>query len=128
MKKLSIIFLSIVLVACGNAPHQEIKTGAHPEESTVSDAGKDLFFSKCATCHGVNSNLTGPALAGVENRWQNKETLYAFIRNSKKVIATDGYAKDLFNQWHGVEMTPFPALKDDEIASLLNYINQSTRK
>ena len=30
--------------------------------------GKALFTANCASCHAVNKRLTGPALAGVEER------------------------------------------------------------
>lgn len=30
--------------------------------------GKKLFQARCASCHNVNKKLTGPALAGVEER------------------------------------------------------------
>ena len=35
------------------------------------EAGKSLFKANCAQCHAKNmkSNLTGPALGGVEERW-----------------------------------------------------------
>ena len=44
--------------------------------------GKALFSANCASCHAVNKKLTGPALAGVEDRWPDKQNLYAWIKNS----------------------------------------------
>ena len=37
--------------------------------------GKALFSQNCASCHAVNKKLTGPALAGVEDRWSEKKNL-----------------------------------------------------
>ena len=56
--------------------------------------GQALFMSKCASCHAANmtTNLTGPALAGVEERWPEKDKLHAWIRNSTKLIKT-GYER-----------------------------------
>ncbi|MFN5930145.1 MAG: c-type cytochrome, partial [Sphingobacteriales bacterium] len=38
--------------------------------------GKAIFQQKCAACHAVDKNLTGPALKGVEERWPAKADLY----------------------------------------------------
>jgi cytochrome c2 len=89
------------------------------------DAGKTLFKNYCAQCHAKNmkSKLTGPALGGVEERWESQEDLYAWIRNSQKMIA-DGHprAVELWNEWKPTQMTAFEALTDEEIASMLLYI------
>lgn len=93
----------------------------------VSDKGKALFKANCAQCHNRNmkDDLTGPALGGVEERWDDKEELlYAWIRNSAGVIASgDAYANELYNKWNKSVMSPFPNLKDDEIAAILAYVN-----
>lgn len=91
------------------------------------DAGKQLFKANCAQCHNRNmkDNLTGPALGGVQERWAGREELlYAWIRNSQSVIASgDPYAVDLYNTWNKVLMNPFPNLTDDEIGSILAYVD-----
>src|SRR3954467_2071053 len=45
--------------------------------------GQALFSANCASCHAVNKELTGPALAGVEGRWGDKKKLHAWIRNNQ---------------------------------------------
>ena len=91
------------------------------------DAGKQLFKANCAQCHNRNmkDNLTGPALGGVTERWAGREELlYGWIRNSQSVIASgDPYATDLYNTWNKVLMNPFPNLTDDEIGSILAYVD-----
>ena len=91
------------------------------------DAGKQLFKANCAQCHNRNmkDNLTGPALGGVQERWAGREELlYGWIRNSQSVIASgDPYAVDLYNTWNKVLMNPFPNLTDDEIGSILAYVD-----
>lgn len=92
------------------------------------EAGKTLFRNQCATCHNrdMKSNLTGPALGGVEERWAAypQEDLYAWIRNSQAMISA-GHPKavELWNQWKPTVMSNFLNLTDDEIANLLAYIN-----
>jgi len=90
------------------------------------DAGKALFRNNCASCHNksMKDDMTGPALGGVEERWESEELLYAWIRNSSAVIATgDAYAVGLYNEWNKSVMTAFPNLSDEEIASVLGYID-----
>ncbi|HRD06223.1 MAG TPA: cytochrome c, partial [Saprospiraceae bacterium] len=89
------------------------------------DAGKTLFTANCAACHAKNmkSALTGPALGGAEAKWDSKENLYSWIRNSQAMIKK-GHprAVELWNQYKPTVMTAFPNLTDDEIASILVYI------
>ena len=91
------------------------------------ESGKQLFKANCAQCHNRNmkDKLTGPALGGVQERWAGKEdVLYAWIRNSQAVIASgDPYAVALYNEWNKVLMNPFPNLTDDDIASILLYVD-----
>jgi len=92
------------------------------------EAGKTLFRNQCATCHNrdMKSNLTGPALGGVEERWAAypQEDLYTWIRNSQAMIsAGHPRAVELWNQWKPTVMSNFLNLTDDEIANLLAYIN-----
>lgn len=95
--------------------------------SQTAKEGEELFVSKtCAACHDrtMTKILIGPALAGVESRWEKKEDLYAWIRDSKKLLdAKHPYATKLFEKFNKVAMTPNPTLTDKEIASLLLYIN-----
>jgi mono/diheme cytochrome c family protein len=86
--------------------------------------GKALFQQNCASCHAVDRNLTGPALAGVEDRWPNKADLYSWIRNSAALIkAGHPRAVEIYNQYNKIQMTAFPQLKDADIDAILAYIN-----
>ena len=85
--------------------------------------GKALFSQNCASCHAVHKQLTGPALAGVEDRWSEKKNLYAWIRNSQAFLKTgDKYANDLYQQYNKTQMNAFPALTDADIDAILAYI------
>jgi mono/diheme cytochrome c family protein len=90
--------------------------------------GKELFINNCAQCHAkdMKTKLTGPALAGVEERWGNdKVNIYKWIRNSAALIAS-GYprAVQVYNENAKSNMNAFPNLKDDDIDNLLAYINK----
>jgi cytochrome c2 len=91
------------------------------------DEGKVLFKNNCASCHNktMKDDLTGPALGGVQQRWEGREELlYSWIRNSSAVIASgDAYAVNLYSKWNNSVMTAFPNLTDQEIESMLGYID-----
>lgn len=92
------------------------------------EEGKTLFTANCAACHAkdMKTAMTGPALSGVEERWAAypREDLYAWIRNSQALIATGHpYANELWNKYKPVLMNNFTGLTDDQIESLILYIN-----
>lgn len=124
LRTLLFLLLLQVLNACSSPePMPEPKTIA-TENLAPTETGKKLFYAKCASCHMVNKDMTGPALKGVEDRWPDKEKLYAFIRNSEEVIRSDRYARELWLEWNQTAMLPHPDLKDEDIAALLGYIKQ----
>jgi mono/diheme cytochrome c family protein len=85
--------------------------------------GKALFSQNCASCHAVNKKLTGPALAGVEDRWSEKKNLYAWIKNNQAFLKTgDAYANKLYNEYNKTAMNLFPTLSDKDIDAILAYI------
>jgi len=92
--------------------------------SVLAQDGKALFQTNCASCHALNKKLTGPALAGVEDRgaWADRKKLYAWVRNPAGYAKTDPYAANLIKEY-GVLMTAFPSLSDAEIDAIVTYIN-----
>jgi mono/diheme cytochrome c family protein len=86
--------------------------------------GKALFNAKCASCHAIDKQLVGPALKGVEDRWDDRKMIYEWIRNSAALIKK-GYprAVAVYNEYNKVQMAAFPELKDQDIDAILDYIN-----
>lgn len=87
--------------------------------------GKALFLEKCASCHNNNmlSDMTGPALYGVRERWQDDEgALHQWIQNSQK-LAEEGHprAQQMIN-WSPTVMTAFESLDSAQIEAILAYI------
>lgn len=94
--------------------------------SSFAQDGKALFTANCASCHAINKKLTGPALAGVEDRWPSREALYDWVHNPSKVIqGGDKYAVDLFNAYNKTQMTAFPQLSTKDIDAILDYVKAS---
>ena len=97
--------------------------------SLSAQDGKALFNQKCASCHAIDKQLVGPALSGVEGRWDDKAMLYEWVRNSAAVIKK-GYprAVAVYNEYNKIQMTAFPELKDADIDAILGYINSGGAK
>ena len=92
-------------------------------ETYAQPNGQALFSANCASCHAVHRDLTGPALAGVEERWGDKKKLYAWIKNNQAFLKTgDKYANDLYLKYNKTQMNLFTGLSDGEIDAILAYI------
>lgn len=100
---------------------------ASAKKEVKNVAGKNLFQANCQTCHALNKNLTGPALAGVESRgpWADRKNLVKWIKNPAAMIAENVYAKELMQQYNGQIMPAFPQLSEKDIASIFDYIKEA---
>jgi cytochrome c2 len=85
--------------------------------------GKALFNANCASCHKMDKDLTGPALMGVHDRWNNDKLLALWIKNWNKAVASgDAYAVKI-KDWSPSSMTVFEGtLSDAQIDAILGYI------
>lgn len=91
--------------------------------TAISQDGKQLFSQNCASCHALNKQLTGPALANVEDRWPDKKMLHAWIKNNQEVIKSGyPYAVKLYNDYNKTAMNVFTNLSDKDIDAILGYI------
>lgn len=104
--------LSLSGLAFGNPPVEE---------------GKAIFTSRCAACHNVNKTLTGPALAGVDER-RSIEWLTKFIISSQSLIKSgDKDAVEVFEKFNKVPMPDHPDLTQDHIKSIVEYIKSEAK-
>ena len=96
-------------------------------DQNIVSSGESLFKGNCTVCHAINEVIIGPALRDVHER-QSEEWIYAFIKNSQKVIKSgDEYAVDLYNQYNQTLMTSFD-FSDDELNAILTYIKSESVK
>lgn len=102
-----------------------------PVDSTPQSAnwilGKELF-RKCMSCHSLFYDLTGPALANVENRgpWTDRKKLYEYIRAPWEFMAKDKYTSNLRARYGSV-MTGF-GMTNYEIDAILDYIKNESKR
>lgn len=86
--------------------------------------GKEIFNANCAACHKLDAKATGPALRGVEAKY-DKEWLYKWIKNSGELIKSgDAQAIKVFEENNKVAMTAFPQLSNEDIDNILAYTSE----
>jgi len=85
--------------------------------------GKAVFQSKCASCHKLGADMTGPDLTGVIARWGgNMDQIHVWVHNWAKAVQA-GYprAKEV-ESFSGSAMTQFEdAITDAEIDAVIKY-------
>ncbi len=90
--------------------------------------GKALFSANCASCHAVKKDATGPALAGVEERWGGKrEDLYIWINKWQDAVAKGIPQALKIEKWSETKMNNFNFKKED-MDAILDYINVEAAK
>jgi mono/diheme cytochrome c family protein len=94
--------------------------------NTPTDAGKTLFESRCASCHGGKEEVAGPPLAWITSR-RDRQWLYSFTRNNAILLwRGDSYSCYLFNRYKK-PMPLFKDLSDADLSSLYQYIGNASR-
>ena len=117
-----LFFLSLVFfVACNNPIENRSEEAVKLTTDLGLANGETLFKANCSSCHKPNERYVGPALQDAVSRWETKELLYAFVRNSQEVISRNAYAKKLYEQYKQSPMLPYPNLKDKDIDDILRY-------
>ncbi len=90
--------------------------------------GQQLFKGRCAGCHGILNELTGPALAGLSDR-HSEAWIMAFVRNSQQMIESgDETASKIFETYNSLPMPAQKDLSDDDIRSIVAYIKAETQR
>ncbi len=89
-------------------------------DPALISAGDALFKNNCASCHGLDDVVVGPALRGVTKK-HSQAWLINWIRNSSKMVQQgDKEAVKIFNEYQKQQMPSF-AFSDDEIKAILAY-------
>ena len=99
------------------------------EEPVIKNMiGKNIFNANCATCHSFHKILTGPTLAGVEERgpWTKRENLVKWVHNPAAFLATNPYVKELAVQFNGQIMPSFPQMSEADINQIFDYIKEAS--
>jgi cytochrome c551/c552 len=88
--------------------------------------GKAIFNSRCASCHIMGKDATGPNLQGVVDRWGGKvEDVTLWIKNWNnavkagipRAVEVQAYDKSVMTAFEGV-------INDAEIAAVIKYVDE----
>lgn len=94
--------------------------------SPPEEQGKLIFNSRCAACHNVNKVLTGPALAGIDQR-RSIEWIVNFVQSSQTMVkGGDKEAVALFEQFNRIPMPDHKDLTVTDVQNILDYIKTNT--
>ena len=85
--------------------------------------GKTLFLQKCASCHHVFKEMTGPALKDFQHRgqWADRDKLHEWIKNPALFMKNDSYTKQLKGKYI-ITMTAFSEISKEEVNAITDYI------
>jgi mono/diheme cytochrome c family protein len=115
--KSTFIFLAVTFLSA-------VTTFAAP----TSDEGKALFSARCASCHNVNKDLTGPALGGVDER-RSIEWIINFVHSSQKLVKSgDKDAVAVYEKFNKIPMPDHQDLSEENIKSIVQYIKSETKE
>ena len=94
-------------------------------EKDLATYGGRIFYNKCASCHIMGKDATGPNLQGVLSRWDSKEHLKQWILNWDKAVRA-GYPRAVEVQnFSPATMQIFEGnLNNSELDTLIKWIDE----
>lgn len=95
-----------------------------PVDKALADKGKAIFEEKCAMCHALNEDKTGPALGNILEH-VTPEFVMNFLLNTSEMEQKDQHILGLIRTF-GMPMPP-PGLDQGQARSVLEYL-RTTKK
>lgn len=91
------------------------------------EKGKAIFTTRCTSCHNVNAQVVGPALAKVDER-HAVDWIVSFVHSPKTMIdKSDTAAVALYNKFNHIVMPDHQDLSEADIKNVLAYIKSETK-
>ena len=91
------------------------------------EKGKEIFSLRCASCHNVNKQLTGPALAGLHER-REPSWIVNFVRSSQTLVKNgDKDAIAVFEKFNKIPMPDHSDLTTDDVYSIIEFIKAESK-
>ena len=84
-------------------------------------AGAAIFKQKCTACHGLEKAVVGPALKGIDTKY-DEAFLLKWIKNAPAFIASGDAQAVKASEYSPVMMSAFPELSDDDIKNIIAYV------
>ncbi len=93
-------------------------------DSLMVDRGKELYETKCISCHNFKNRMIGPALNGITKR-RSPEWIMNMILEPEKMVVNDIDAKKLLEEYNGIPMTS-AGLTKEEARDLLEFLRANS--
>jgi predicted CXXCH cytochrome family protein len=84
-------------------------------------AGAAIFKQKCTACHGIEKAVVGPALKGIDTKY-DEAFLLKWIKNAPAFIASGDAQAVKASEYSPAMMSAFPELSDDDIKNIIAYV------
>lgn len=84
-------------------------------------AGAAIFKQKCTACHGIDKAVVGPALKGIDTKY-DEAWLIKWIKNAPSFIASGDAQAVKAAEYSPAMMSAFPELSDDDIKNIVAYV------
>ena len=84
-------------------------------------AGAAIFKQKCTACHGIEKAVVGPALKGIDTKY-DEAWLLKWIKNAPAFIASGDAQAVKASEYSPAMMSAFPELSDDDIKNIVAYV------
>jgi mono/diheme cytochrome c family protein len=84
-------------------------------------AGAAIFKQKCTACHGIEKAVVGPALKGIDTKY-DEAWLIKWIKNAPAFIASGDPLAVKASEYSPAMMSAFPELSDDDIKNIVAYV------
>jgi len=84
-------------------------------------AGAAIFKQKCTACHGIEKAVVGPALKGIDTKY-DEAWLLKWIKNAPAFIASGDAQAVKAAEYSPAMMSAFPELSDDDIKNIVAYV------
>jgi cytochrome c2 len=89
--------------------------------------GKAIFSAKCASCHIMGKDFTGPNLQGVVSRWESMDNLRQWILDWEKAVKISEHAKGMVSFNSSSNMQKFEGtIALPELDAVIKYVNEWT--
>jgi len=99
------------------------------QNSSYCQDGEKLFKSRCASCHMIDKNSTGPALKGVKTKWEaagEGAMLYEWVTNPTNLLASGKSQSAKSIEGFSPTVMPPQAVTKEEIDAIFNHIETYT--
>jgi glucose/arabinose dehydrogenase/mono/diheme cytochrome c family protein len=124
MLRFVLFALLIVILVSGGYYILSNRKAYASDEATLAN-GKTLFTKNCMSCHSLKDDGIGPPLGGI-TKLLSQKTLADFISHPSKQIASNDQRAMMLHARYKQIMPSFNWMKEEEINSILSYINHQT--